>query len=51
MANDTRPFQGKNVGNPKSDIKEFTVSKPKSMGSKSFTIPKNVGAANRSNRK
>lgn len=51
MANDPRQFVNRNLGNPTNSIKENTVKKIGGMPSKSFSIPRDVGAANRPKRK
>lgn len=51
MAQDQRPFNVKNVGNPKMDIIERAASKVSAKPDMKFTIPKNMGAANNPKRK
>lgn len=49
---DPRPFNERNVGNPNSAIKENIVRMvPTPKGSKSISIPKNIGAFNTPKRK
>jgi len=49
---DQRPFNAKNVGNPKMDIIERIASKVGTNKTvQKFTIPKNMGPANNPKRK
>lgn len=52
MAQDPRPFIDRNLGNPTNKIKEMPAVRVSSnSGTKNFTIPRDVGAANRPKRK